>query len=540
MTRPRLRETRAGALTQSAWDVLNPKWDPRPSITTETSGRRIDSATMHITGLAFMWVAVSLAISAAVEIGYGDPDAMALLAASGILGGVGYLLSRLSKAHTLDTAGSFAVVGWTWVLTCLAGALPYILAGTFRHWDDAVFESVSGFSCTGSTVFFGYNEPISAQGHGVLLYRQFTNWAGGMGIVLLALTVLPSLGRGGLGLIGAEAPGPSSEHMVPNLNTMAKRLWYLYLGITVLLAGLYLAVGMGPFDAVAHGLSTAATGGFSTQDSSIGSFESIWIEAAVVFGMFLGGANFALHYRFAMREYNAYTSDGEFRIYFRMIVFASLVVGALLWLDSPLTFSESARAGIFNTVALGTSTGFSNATNSGSPGDFVTWIPAPQIILLGLFVVGGCAGSTSGGMKVVRIQILRSYVHRFLQRIRHRNLVLPIKVNGTRLADPLVEKVVGFTVLYAVIVVIGIVVVTALGADLMTAVGGVVGSMGNMGPALGDAGPTASFIDGFSRPARMVLAVLMLIGRLEIFPMLLMLVAPRRVYRRLRPHERLE
>ncbi len=514
---------------------MNPGWDPRPTLTTSSQGGRFDSPLLHITGLALMWMAVAIAIAAMVEFAYGDPDGWALLASTGIFGGAGYVLMRATKIERLDTAQSFAVVGWTWVIICLAGAIPYILAGTFRHWDDAIFESVSGFSCTGSTVFFGYNDSIESQGHGILLYRQLTNWAGGMGIVLLAISVLPSLGRGGLGLIGAEAPGPSSDHLVPRLNEMAKRLWYVYVGFTAIMAVGYLGAGMGPFDAIAHSLATAATGGFSTRNSSIGSFDSIWIEAAACVGMIAGGMNFALHYRLARREFRAYDRDGETRVYLLGLLIGAAVIVSLLWFDSPLSLGESARAGIFNTIALGTSTGFGNATSAGSPGDFVTWIPAPQVIILAFFVVGGCSGSTSGGVKVVRIQVLWRYVHRVLQRIRHRNLVLPIKVNGGRIPDPLVEKVVGFMALYSVIVAVGIVVVTAMGADLMTAVGGVVGSMGNMGPALNQVGPTASFIDGFNRPARMVLALLMLIGRLEIFPMLLMLVAPRRIWRKVRP-----
>ncbi len=484
-----------------------------------------------------MWVAVGLAISTVVEFAYGDPDGWALAAATGIFGGTGYVLMRATKLEKLDTAGSFAVVGWTYVIVCLFGALPYIFAGTFRYWDDALFESVSGFSATGSTVFFGDNDTIENQGHGLLLYRQLTNWAGGMGIVLLAVSVLPSLGRGGLGLIGAEAPGPSSDHMVPRLQDMAKRLWFLYLGFTAILTAAFLVVGMGPFDAVSHGIATAATGGFSPRDSSIGSFDSVWVEGVACVGMVIAGMSFALHYRFVHKDFRAHVRDGETRIYLLALSAAAAGIVTLLWLDGGLSLGESARAGIFNTIALGTSTGFSNATGPGSAGDYVQWIPAPQIILLALFVVGGSSGSTAGGVKVVRLQVLWRYVHRVLQRIRHRNLVLPIKVNGSRMPDPLVEKIVGFMALYATIIAIGIVVITALGTDLVTAVGGVVGAMGNMGPALNQAGPTASFTDGFARPARLVLMLLMLIGRLEIFPVLLMLVAPHRFWRKVRPRE---
>lgn len=505
----------------------------------DSTDRRVESALLHITGLTLLWVAAGVAISAAIEFAYRDPDTVALASSAVILGGVGYVLRRATKVDRLDTAGSFAVVGWTWLIVSVAGALPYLLAGTFRYWDDAVFESVSGFSCTGSTVFGAYNESISEQGHGILMYRQFTNWVGGMGIVLLALTVLPSLGRGGLGLIGAEAPGPSSDMLVPRISEMAKRLWLLYLGITSLIAVGFVAVGMGVFDAVAHSLAAAATGGFSPKDSSIGSFDSVAIEIVAMLAMIIGGLNFAIHYRAVVGERRAYLRDAETRVYLLWVGGAAALVVSLLWFDSPLGFGDSLRSGLFNVVAIGTSTGFGNATAAGSPGDFVTWIAGPQLVILVLMMVGASTGSTSGGVKMMRIQILGRYVHRFLQGIRHRNLVLPVKIGGQRVKDHLVERVVGFMLLYSVIVFVGIVAVTALGADLMTAVGGVVGSLGNTGPALGNAGPTASFIDGFSRPARMVLALLMLVGRLELFPMLLMLVVPRRIYRKVRPRRTL-
>ncbi|MEE9414960.1 MAG: TrkH family potassium uptake protein [Acidimicrobiales bacterium] len=503
----------------------------------DSSDRRIDSPLMHITGLTLLWVAGGVAISALVEFGYGDPDTSALLLSAAILGAVGYFLRRVSKVDRLDTAGAFAVVGWTWLIVSVAGALPYLLAGTFRYWDDAVFESVSGFSCTGSTVFGAYNDAISDQGHGILIYRQLTNWVGGMGIVLLALTVLPALGRGGLGLIGAEAPGPSSDQLVPRISEMAKRLWLLYQGMTALIATGFKVVGMGVYDAIAHSLAAAATGGFSPKDSSIGSFDSIAIEIVAMLAMIIGGMNFAVHNRALQGEPRAYFRDAETKMYLLWIAGAATLVVSLLWFDSALGFGDSLRSGLFNTVAIATSTGFGNATAAGSPGDFVTWIAGPQLVILILMMVGASTGSTSGGVKVMRIQILGRYVHRFLQGIRHRNLVLPVKIGGQRVKDHLVERVVGFMLLYSVIVFVGIVVVTALGADLMTAVGGVVGSLGNTGPALGDAGPTASFIDGYSRPARMVLAVLMLVGRLELFPMLLMLVVPRRIYRTVRPRK---
>ena len=251
--------------------------------------------------------------------------------------------------------------------------------------------------------------------------------------------------------------------------------------------------------------------------------------------MIAGGTNFALHARAGTGDVGVYRRDPEFRTFLLMLGTTIAVVTTLLWLDSPLGFGTALRAGAFNVVSLGTSTGFGNATGSGSAGDFVTWNVAAQVALLIMFVVGGMTGSTSGGIKVFRLQIGIAQARRTLRSTRLPRAVIPLKLSGVTVPERIIDRVAGYMVVYLAFAAGGTLLVTALGSDFATTIAGVTGSLGNMGPALGESGPTGSFVDGFSRPARMVLASLMLIGRLELFPMLLMFVAPYRVVdRRLR------
>ena len=497
---------------------------------------RFRSTTAHVTGLALMFISMGMLLSAAVEYLDGTRGT-ALLLATVVTAALGTALWWSTRPGTLDHATIFTAVGTTWLVASAFGALPYIFAGTFavagRPWAvvlaDALFESISGYSCTGSTVFGGHN-PIGAQGSGVLLYRQLTQWAGGMGIVVLVVTVLPSLRASGLGLIDAEAPGMGVDRLAPRVRDTATRFWKLYAGLTALIAVGLLAAGMGPFDAIAHALTTASTGGFSTRDASIGHWDSLGVELVLVVAMVLGAANFTLHWRSLSLRRIVHFRDHEFRGYLAILGLGTLLVAGMLVMDG-MGSGRALRMAVFNVVTLGTSSGFGNATGAGSSGDFVRWAAGPQMILLFLMVFGGCTGSTAGGVKVMRLRVGMAHAYRTLRGFRRPRALFPVWQGARTVPEALVARIAGFMVVYGMLVVVGTMVVTALGADLVTAVGGVIGALGNMGPALGDVGPTDSFVDGFSAPARMVLAFLMLVGRLEIFPMLIMLVAP---YRSLR------
>lgn len=519
------------------WQALRRQIPSIPLPEQGVAGRGIwVGTTPHVTGLGLLFVAGGMLAAGLVGLA-SDADGPALLLAGSLTAVVAIALWWPTRPGPLDHTAVFTAVGGTWVAASLMGALPYLLAGTFaidgRTWPvvlaDALFESVSGFSTTGATVFGAHN-PIEAQGAGVLIYRQLTQWAGGMGIVVLVVMVLPSLRSSGLGLIDAEAPGMGVDRLAPRIKTTAARFWSLYLLLTLAVAVSLLLAGMSPFDAVAHAFTTASTGGFSTKDSSIGHWDSVAIEAVVVLAILLCGISFALH-NSALRERRfGYFRNREFRTYLVLLGASATLVTGLLIQDG-MGLARAIRSAVFNVVSLGTSSGFGNATDPGSPGDFAAWASGPQMLLLVLLVFGGCTGSTSGGVKVIRLRVGLGHAYRTLRSLRHPRALLPVRLGSGTIPDSMVERIAGFMVVYGLLVVGGTVVVAALGADLVSAFGGVISALSNMGPALGEAGPTASFSDAYSAPARCVLAILMLVGRLEIFPMLLMLVAP---YRRVR------
>ena len=492
-----------------------------------------ETTTGHVAGIALMFVAVGMFASAVLEALGGTHGASILLAA--VLTLVpGASLWLFTRPGQVDRATVFNAVAGTWLVVSAFGALPYLFAGTFQRsgitlpvvFADALFESVSGYSCTGSTIFGSHNL-ISDQGPGILMYRQFTQWIGGMGIVVLVVTVLPALRASGLGLIGAEAPGAGGDRLAPRMAQTARRFWYLYAGLTALIAVALFAVGMSPFDAVAHAFTTASTGGFSTRDASIGYWDSVAVEMVIMIGLVLGAASFTLHSRTLSSHRPVHLEDPEFRAYIWLLT-GSTVLVTLLLCSEGMGPTNALRAAVFNVVTLGTSGGFGNATGPGTNGDFVTWAAGPQMVLLVLLVSGGCTGSTSGGVKVMRLVVGLSHARRTIRSIRYPRAVLLVRHGGSTMAEPLVERIAGFMIIFGILVVSGTLVVAALGTDLVTAFSGVIGSLGNMGPALNKAGPTASFVDGFATPARLVLALLMLIGRLELFPMLLVLVTPYR------------
>ena len=495
--------------------------------------RGIPNTALHVTGIALTFVSIGMGIGAVVEWASTDVDTGPMVVSTVVCAALGLVLWRGTRAGSMRTRAIFAAVGWTWVIVTLVGAIPYILAGTFGTGGEdlveqivnPVFESASGFSCTGSTVLNDFESP----GRGLMLYRQATQWYGGMGIVVLAVTILPFLGVGGLDLISAEAPGEAGDRLTPRVSETARNLWviYLYFTIAVTLA-LFAVPGPSLYDSVAHALTTTSTGGFSPYGASIGHYDSVVVELVLIVGMIYGGANFALHWRASRGELRAYARDSEFRAYLTMLLLATSVVVAILVLDSPYSVGTALRSGAFNVVSLGTSTGYGNATGAGAAGDFVVWAPAAQLVLLFLFVAGGSTGSTAGGIKVMRVQVLFGHTIRSIRRTQQPRAVIPVK-HGTRaVAEDIVSRMAGFFLLYALLVIAGVLAVTTLGGDLDASIGGILGSLGNMGPSLGEAGPTASFSTAFSQPARLVLALFMLIGRLEIFPILLMFAAPSR------------
>lgn len=510
--------------------------------------RRLQSTVAHISGLALLAITPGLVVAAIVEfVGAGDAG-WSILACAAIFGVLGATLWRGTRLGDLAIRTVFASVAWSWLLVSVLGALPFIFARTFERegvgrWieiADAIFESVSGYTCTGSTVLTtlpDLGEPDPQVGHGILFYRQLIQWYGGMGFVQLVITVLPALGSRALGFMGAEAPGPTADRLAPRAADTAKILWKFYVGGTVVMALAFAVAGMRPWDAINHAMTTAATGGFSTYSDSIGAFDSVAIEVVAQIAMLFGGANWALHWLFLTKSRSVYARDREFRAYIIIYVVATVAITARLAIGAEVGgFWSALRVASFNVASLLTSTGFGNAQGPGTAGDFVNWSATPLTVLLLLMVIGGMSGSTAGGTKVIRSRVLLAVSQRTLAVARQPRAVVPVKLGDAVVPEGIVARVSLFMMAYAALVVGGLLAVTALGGALEESLAGVVGSLGNMGPAFGTAGPTATFLDAFPAPARLVLAFLMLVGRLELFAVLLMFAAPRRSLRRIRPH----
>ena len=488
---------------------------------------RFASTTLHILGIALAAVSLGMLGCTLLEAVTSGRDTMALGVSALLAGTAGGLLWYVTRPGTIRKRQVFATVAWTWILTTVAGALPFVLAGTFAAGGvgfaeqvvNSLFESASGFSASGSTVLSDFESP----GRGLMMYRQLTHWYGGMGVVVLAVAVLPFLGVGGLELITAELPGTSSDRLAPRVSETARRLWMVYIGFTACAAlAFYAADGFSSlYDAVAHAFTVAATGGFSVHADSIGHYDSVAVETVAIVFMILGGTSFSLHWRLVATRTLPYHRNSEFRTYLTTLGLASAVIVLLLWLENGLPLGSSIRAAVFTVASLGTSTGLSNATGAGSPGDYVTWVAGAQLILLLLMVMGGCTGSTSGGIKVMRMRVLGLMMLRSVQHTQTPRAIIPIRLGPDNIRETVVSRATGFFLLHFLLVMVGLLAVTSLGGELETSLGAVVSALGNMGPALGEAGPTSNYAVAFTQPARLVLALLMVIGRLEIFPILL-------------------
>ncbi len=407
----------------------------------------------------------------------------------------------------------FIVVVLFWFILSLSGMLPLLLYDQLEiSVTDAFFESVSGLTTTGATVL----THLDGMPHSILFYRQELQWLGGMGIIVLAVAVLPMLGIGGMQLYKAETPGPIKDNkLTPRITETAKALWYIYLTLTIACTAAYWLAGMNLFDAVAHSFSTVAIGGFSTHDASLGYFDSPAIKIVAIVFMFLGGVNFALHF-VAFRNWNvkAYFQDTEFKVYLQVLLLVSfIVVSYLHFTETTESFGESFLAGVFHVVSIATTTGFT-AT------EFHLWPGFLPVLLLFTSFIGGCAGSTGGGMKVIRVTLILKQGMRELQRLIHPKAVILVKIGKKPVADTVIDAVWGFFAIYVAVFVIMMLLLMASGLDQITSFSAVAATLNNLGPGLGDVAANYAGINDF---AKWVLSFGMLLGRLEIFTLLVLL-----------------
>lgn len=468
-----------------------------------------------VVGLLQVFVALAMLVAGGVALLYGDGDARGILLSATITATVGATLYKVTRLREeITPREGFAIVSFAWAGSAFFGALPYLLTGTIESPVAAVFEAMSGLTTTGATVF----SDIEALPHGILFWRSLTHWLGGMGIIVLVIAVLPYLGVGGMQLFRAEVPGPTPERLQPRIAQTAKLLWLVYLGLTAAQVLLYLVGGMGVFDAVNHAFATLATGGFSTKNASLAAFDSRYIHYVTILFMYLAGVNFSLHFRAATGRF-AYPYDQEWRFFTYLLVAAGLAL-TLVNLQAgsyALTGAgvEAAfRDGLFQAVSITTTTGFVSA-------DYELWVPGGQGILLALFFVGGMAGSTGGGIKAVRVLLLLKATANELRKHLHPKAVLLTRVGRKPVSEDVLANVVGFVMLYLLLCLAGAVVLTLTGIDLLTAVGASIATVGNVGPGFGLVGAVDNY--GWMTSGQLsVLGFLMLVGRLEIYTVLIL------------------
>jgi len=476
-----------------------------------------NSPIQRVLGLLLTIFSLSMLPPIAFSLIYDDGTWFDFVESFVIVAGVGLLLwfpARKTR-RDLRLRDGFLVVALFWIVLGVFGAAPLILSERPDvGFTDAVFESMSGLTTTGATVLTGLDTLPPA----ILYYRAQLQWFGGLGIIVLAVAVLPMLGVGGMQLFRAELPGPVKDaKLTPKITKTAAALWYVYLGITVACCLAYWAAGMPLFDAICHSLTTVAIGGFSTHDLSFAYFDSSAIELIAVFFMIVSAANFTLHFlAFRERSVRHYLADPEFMAYIRILVVLFLVVVSyLVWQQQYPTLGETLRSSLFQTVSIATTAGFT--TDS-----FAAWPGALPVLLIFSSFIGGCAASTAGGMKVVRWTLMYRQGMRELQRLVHPSAEVPVKLGAKPVHPRIVDAVWGFFAVYVVVFVGLLLLMMTTGMDQSTAFSAVAATLNNLGPGLGDV--AAGFGD-VSVVAKWAAVCAMLLGRLEIFT-LLVLVTP--------------
>ncbi|CAN5689863.1 TrkH family potassium uptake protein [soil metagenome] len=442
---------------------------------------------------------------------HGERYDAAIFLASGVISAVaGYLMTRGRRTQTddLKRVEGLAIVAGSWLLLSWSAAIPYLGAGMGPI--DAMFEAMSGMTTTGATVMRDFSE----YGRGLFFWRSLTQWFGGMGVIALFVAVLPRLGIGGRQLFFTEAPGPTDEKLTPQIRKTAAALWTVYAGLTLAQFVALILVGMPVYDSACHALTTLAAGGFSPNALSVAGYASPAVEWVIIFFMFAAGANFALHYRTLRGELRAFPTDEEFRSYAGIVALATVVLVVFLRPEIP-GFLDRFRHGLFQVLSILTTTGYAST-------DFQLWNDQAKMVLLALMFIGGCAGSAAGGPKIVRQLLIARYTLLELRRTLHPRGVLPVKLGGRVVSEEVMRGVLVFFLFYLLVFAVCTMIVSALGADLVTALTASIACLGNIGPGFNAVGPMASFAD-LHPISKVVLTATMWIGRLEVLTVLALL-----------------
>lgn len=418
-------------------------------------------------------------------------------------------LPRIGDDRSVRKREGYLIVALGWLVMIGFGTLPYLLSGVIPTIPEAIFEAVSGMTTTGASVL----TDIEAQPPGILYWRSLTQWIGGMGIIVLTVAIFPLLGIGGVELFVAEAPGPTSDKLHPRISETAKRLWFIYVGLTFILGVILYLEGMTPYEAINHALTTMATGGFSTRNDSMAAFSPL-IQYTVCFFMFLAGTNYTIIYFGLKGKLRRVWSSDEFKTYTLLVIVFSLIVTVCVQAAVDTSWEQAFRDSLFQIISVITTTGFVSA-------DYTSWSGGLTLFFFILLFLGACAGSTSGGIKIIRhLVFFKNSILEF-KRIIHPRAVVPLRLNGEVVKGRIITHIIIFLLLYLSLFVIGSLVLAGMGLDFETAIGAVATSLGNVGPAIGKVGPVDNFA-WLPSNAKLVLCFLMLLGRLELFTILVL------------------
>lgn len=468
--------------------------------------------TAHVLGALCMILGLSVFLCLPFSLWYDDGQHLPIIysgLATFILGMAGWLLRPRGTAKINKRTG-YLIVTFGWLAISAFAMLPYLFSGSISTMTDAFFESMSGFTTTGASIL----NDIEAVAPSILFWRSLTQWIGGMGIIVLSVAILPLLGIGGIELFVAEAPGPTSDKIHPRIQETAKRLWFVYVGLTALLfVGLRLS-GMNLFDAINHAFTTMATGGFSTKNASVAYWDSAMIQYLIVIFMFLAGTNFTIIYYFTTGRFRRAWKSTEFRAYSLGMLIASLIAAILLFLYSDTATEKLFRDALFQVVSVVSTTGFVTA-------DYTAWGYLLAFFFFLLMFTGGSAGSTAGGIKTIRHLVFMKNSFLEFKRILHPRAMIRIKLDGQVVAPRILTHILVFLLIYLGSFVTGTLVMTALGMDLVSSAGAVATCLGNVGPGLGVVGPVSNFAD-VPELGKWALSILMLLGRLELFTVLVL------------------
>ena len=466
--------------------------------------------------VSYLTLVIGLAMVGCAGISIYYAEALALrysfLFAGGLAVVFALLLSWLTRGPVnLSRRDGFGVVTFGWLTVTIFGSLPYLFSGVIAHPVSALFETMSGFTTTGASVL----NNLESLPRSIHFWRALTNWFGGMGVLVLCVAILPFLGVGGMQIFRAEMPGPSKDRLTPRITTTAKLLWGVYLLLSVSEAVLLRFVGgMGWFDAVCHTFTTMATGGFSTRSASIGAFNSAAVDWIITFFMFLAGINFSLHYRALTGKPGAYWRDAEFRFYAILLLVVISVITLNVYVADLASVGASLRQAAFTTVSIVTTTGFATA-------DFDQWPEAVRILLVGMMFFGGCAGSTGGSMKIVRVYIIVKMMIREIKVFMRPSAVIQPKLGGKPIEPEIIAHICAFFAIFVLVFALGSFIMTFFTPNLETAATSVIATLGNIGPGLNAVGATQNYA-AIPVAGQAFLTFLMLLGRLELYTVLIL------------------